>query len=345
MSDRFIGRAGELIEAAVASGNIPGAAVALCTRDGYREAHVCGLAETAPNQRPVTHDIWWDLASLTKVLVTLRQILRLAEAGWLDLDDPLERHLPDLYQYDPAAPVRRVTLRQLLSHQAGLPAVVPLYAGAGDAAAVRTRLLQTSWQLGEPVYSDIGYMLLGLVIERITETPFSDWVLDEGLSFNPPALEAAATEFCHWRNRLLVGEVHDENASALGGAAGHAGLFGTVDGLTRQIHTILSGNWASPAAMQAMVRPVVPGRGLGWNLFEPGWHGGSLAGPQTIGHLGFTGVGLWIDMERGYGWCLLTNRVHPSRHKETGIMALRRGVGNSIAAAWRPTNLPASRKG
>ncbi len=276
------------------------------------------------------------MASLTKVLVTVRQILRLAEAGWLDLDDPLERHLPDLYQYDTSAPVRKLTLRQLLTHQSGLPAVVPLYAGGGDAATVKARLLQTNWSLAAPAYSDIGYMLLGLVIERITDSPFADWVLDEGLSFRPKPEACVATEFCHWRGRTLRGEVHDENAAALGGAAGHAGLFGTLDGLTRQIHALLNGTWLSPAAMEAMLRPATPTRALGWEVAHAGWHGGSLCSARTIGHLGFTGVGVWVDFDRGYGWCLLTNRVHPSRHVDSGIMALRRAVGNAIAASWRP---------
>jgi CubicO group peptidase (beta-lactamase class C family) len=336
MTDRYIARASALITQAVETGRIPGAAVAVCTRDGHREVFSFGSAQLQPKRDKLTIEHWWDLASLTKVLVTVRQILRLVEAGWLDLDDPLERHLPDLYQYDDATPVRKLTLRQLLTHQAGLPAVVPLYAQGGDAATVRARLLQTDWPLGTPVYSDIGYMLLGLVIERVTDTAFSAWVLDEGLSFRPKAELCVATEFCQWRGRMVRGEVHDENAAALGGAAGHAGLFGTVDGLTRQIHGLLNGAWLSTAGMEAMLRPATPTRALGWDIAHAGWHGGSLCSPRTIGHLGFTGVGLWVDFERGYGWCLLSNRVHPSRHNDSGIMALRRAVGNAIAAAWRP---------
>ncbi|MCA8931532.1 MAG: serine hydrolase, partial [Rhodospirillaceae bacterium] len=162
-----------------------------------------------------------------------------------------------------------------------------------------------------------------------------------GLAAAPPAgAEIAATEDCQWRGRVLVGEVHDENAAGLGGFAGHAGLFGTMDGVLDAAAAILSGTWLGPAAMEVMSARHTPTRAFGWQIrhavpagAEPPWTGGSLCSARTIGHTGFTGTGLWIDLERGYAWALLTNRVHPTRHAETGIQDLRRAVGNRLAAA------------
>lgn len=344
MSGRFLPRASELLEQAVKCGDIPGGVLGACGADGPPEIMVAGKAQREPEAYLLTDSTWFDLASLTKPLVTTRQILRLAEAGWLDLDDPLARHLPEVCEVTPAAPIRAVTLRQLLCHRSGLQAWHPFHAHASSPAHARALLTQTDWPLTcaattGPVYSDLGFLFLGLVIERITDTPFPQWVLDEGLTFSPEPDHCAATEQCVWRGKLLRGEVHDPNAITFGGAAGHAGLFGTVAGVLRQVRQILQGTWASPAAIKAMSTPQADTNGawgLGWSLAQPGWQGGSLCSPATIGHVGFTGTGVWVDLERRIGWCLLTNRIHPTRHRDSGIAPLRRAIGNAVSAGWRP---------
>ena len=139
--------------------------------------------------------------------------------------------------------------------------------------------------------------------------------------------------------RVMRGEVHDENAFAFGGAAGHAGLFGQIDGVLGFAHDLMNGTMLGPDMMAEMTKRQTSSRGLGWQLKydgevagQPDWAGGSRCSPNTLGHTGFTGTGLWIDLDQGLAWALLTNRVHPSRHVETGIGALRREVGDIIGA-------------
>jgi CubicO group peptidase (beta-lactamase class C family) len=321
---------------AVTQKRIPCAALGLITRDGQRVIRFAGLAQIEPDVVPYDQSMWFDLASLTKVIFTTQRILELVDAGQLHLDETLSRYIPDLRQYDLAAPERALTVRALLSHQTHLPAVEPLYTLGQDAETLRAYVLQRAWKSGPPVYSDINFILLGLVIERVTGTPLSDQPLASGLSFSPPENQSVATEFCSWRGRVMRGAVHDENAYALGGAAGHAGLFGTVDGVLDYASSVFSGAGLSADVAKAMETPQSPTRTLGWEINHAGWHGGEGHSARTLGHLGFTGTGLWIDLERGYAWTLLTNRVHPSRHTDTGIMALRRETGRRVAAQFNP---------
>jgi CubicO group peptidase (beta-lactamase class C family) len=286
-----------------------------------------------PERRPMTKDTAFDLASVTKVAFTTTEVLRLVDAGRMALDDPLSRHLPDLRQYDIGAPIRKLTIRQCLSHQTGLPAVEPIYTWGNHVETLKAHILQRDWPLGANVYSDINYMLLGLLLERHHRLPLIRMPQRPGFTFTPDKARTAATEFCHWRGRVVVGEVHDENAYALGGAAGHAGLFGTVAAVLDFARDLMRGRILRPSTVDEMRRPQSPTRGLGWERKHDGWSGGSRCSPDTVGHTGFTGTGLWLDFGRGYAWSLLTNRVHPSRHVETGIQDLRRAVGDEVAAA------------
>ncbi len=315
------------VAATLAAARIPGAALGIVRADGARATRHASL-DAAPD--PIRPDTLFDLASLTKVLHTTPAILRLVERGLVDLDDPLSAHLPDLRQYQPGHFVRATTLRDCLAHRTALPAVEPIYTWGNDPATLRALVLQRDWPAGPPVYSDINFILLGLLADRLAPTP-----LPPGFLASPGPERAAATERCHWRGRTLRGEVHDENAAALGGLAGHAGLFGTADAVLDQALAILQGTWLSPASLDLMACPqraLPTPRGLGWELPHEGWSGGALCSPGTIGHLGFTGTGLWIDRPRGLAWTLLTNRVHPSRHRDTGIAALRRSVSNIVSA-------------
>ncbi|MBL8648933.1 MAG: beta-lactamase family protein [Sphingopyxis sp.] len=320
--------------AAVASGRIPGATLGVIGADGRRAVRLVGMAALVPERETLTRDHWFDLASLTKVIATTTIILTLAEQGRLDLDRPLTDAIPDLRQYDVAAAAeRRLTFRDCLMHRTFLPAVEPIYTYGDDPARLRAFVLQREWRHGPPVYSDINFILLGIAIERLTGASLSAWPLGDGLGFGPPPGPAVATEDCSWRGRVMKGAVHDENAHALGGAPGHAGLFGTIDGVLDFARAMLAGEILSPAMMAEVRAAGERHRTCGWERAFAGWHGGDACSAETIGHTGFTGTGLWINFERGLAWALLTNRVHPTRHADSGITTLRPAVGDAVIAA------------
>jgi len=320
--------------AAVEEGRIPGAALGVVASDGRQAVRLTGMAAFVPEPDPLTEAHWFDLASVSKVIATTTMILSLAEAGKLELDRPLTDAIPDLRQYDVAnAAERRLTFRDCLAHRTFLPAVEPIYTYGDDPERLRAFVLQREWRHGPPVYSDINFILLGIAIERLTGAVLSNWPLGEGLSFGPPPGPAVATEACAWRGRVMKGEVHDENAWALGGAPGHAGLFGTVAGVLNYARGLLDDS-ASPFLLEAIRTRVHADRTCGWERSFVGWHGGDACSDETIGHTGFTGTGLWVDFERGLAWTLLTNRVHPTRHRETGIAELRRATGDAVIQAF-----------
>jgi CubicO group peptidase (beta-lactamase class C family) len=334
MIDELVERAFAPARAAVADGRVPGAALGIVAADGRRALRFEGMAALQPEQEALTADHWFDLASLSKVMATTTMILSLAEQGRLDLDRPLTDAIPDLRHYDvDNAAERKLTFRDCLAHRTFLPAVEPLYTYAGDPARLRAFVLQREWRHGPPVYSDINFILLGIAIERLTGASLADWPLGDGLSFGPPPGPAVATEHCTWRGRVLKGEVHDENAAALGGAPGHAGLFGTVAGVLGFAAGLLDVS-SSQFLLDAIRTPQNEHRTCGWERGFPGWHGGDACSNATIGHTGFTGTGLWVDFERGLAWTLLTNRVHPTRHRVSGIVDLRRATGEAVIRAW-----------
>ncbi len=322
-----------LVQAAIAAGRIPGAVLGVSDSTG-RHLRAAGAAQLVPDPVAMTPNTWFDLASLTKVVFTTTAILRLVEQGRIRLDDPLTVAIPDLRQYQvDSAPERRLTFRQCLSHQTHLPAVKPLYTYGQDPQTLRAFVLQREWRAGPPVYSDINFILLGIAIERLTGKPLHAQALPAGFSFAPAPDRCAATEACQWRGRVMRGEVHDENAFALGGASGHAGLFGSADALLDFAAGLLDETVLTPASIAAMRTRQSPTRGLGWEIATPGWPGGDRCAADTIGHTGFTGTGLWIDFAGRRAWTLLTNRVHPSRHFDSGIAPLRRAVGEAFGLA------------
>lgn len=315
---------------AIAQGRMPGAVLGVLHHG--RSIHHAGLARIEPST-PMRADTVFDLASLTKPIFTAVAILRHVEQGRIALDDTLASVIPDLRQYDVShAAERFLTFRQCLAHQTHLPAVEPIYTYGHSPATSRAFILQRAWAPGPPVYSDINYLLLGIALERLAGRPLSELDPGFGLTFHPDAADCAATEFCHWRGRVMQGEVHDENAFAMGGAAGHAGLFATAGAVLDFAEALLEGRVLGPDGI-AGIRAVQGGsRTLGWEVAHAGWSGGGLCSPDTIGHTGFTGTGLWIDWDRRLAWTLLTNRVHPSRQIETGISTLRRAVGEAVCA-------------
>lgn len=311
---------------AVESNRIPGAVLGIVTADGERAVEAAGKAQLVPTVREMTTDTWFDLASLSKVLFTTPRILKLHEEGAIDLDAPLVSVIPDFAQYNMDNWQRKITFRQCLGHQTPFPGVFPLYTYGTDPNQLRHFVLQHSWQAGPAVYSDINFILLGIAIERLTGRTIRDIAPGHGFAWSADPAQAAATEHDPWRGRVLVGEVHDENCSALQGA-GHAGLFGTVSSVLDFAQDILNSN---SDAVRLMRTPLSGRRTHGWERPYEGWSGGEYCSPEAIGHTGFTGTGLWIDFENGQAWTLLTNRVHPTRHFDSGIFVLRRAVGDAI---------------
>ncbi len=309
---------------AVAAGRIPGGILGMIERDGTRAVRAIGSAQLVPHKRPMTEDTWFDLASLTKVIFTTPRILALAAAGRIDLDAPLTTVLTDFRQYNADNWERKITFRQCLGHQTPFPGVFPLYTYGGDPNLLRAFVLQHEWPAGPAVYSDINFILLGLALERIEKKKIREIDPGAGFAWSAEPAQAAATEDCTWRNRVLAGEVHDENCAALQGS-GHAGLFGTAASVLDFATSLLNGE-GSP-----LVRaPLSDKRTHGWERPYTGWSGGDNCSPATIGHTGFTGTGLWIDFDAGRAWTLLTNRVHPTRHFNSGIVELRRATGDLV---------------
>lgn len=279
-----------------------------------------GLARVEPSPRPLAGDMLFDLASVTKAIATTTCVLALAESGRLDLDAPAAEHLPELAAHGKAT----VTPRQLLTHQAGLPAWERYYETCATRAAVRERVLSTPLLRlpgVEVEYSDVGFLTLGFLVEAVTGERQDQTLgrllaplgVGDVLRYLPsePA-RCVATERCPLRGRVVQGEVHDENAWRCDGVAGHAGLFGTVEAVGRfgqavlDRRVLLRATWDEVFALR---RDVAAERfWLGWKRLDYG--SGDAA---AFGHDGFTGTLLWVSPARRLVVALLTNRVHPTR--------------------------------
>lgn len=206
---------------------------------------------------------------------------------------------------------------------------MPIYTYGRDPELLRAFILQREWRARDPVYSDINFILLGFALERLSGKTIRNMDPGPGFAFSAEPDASAATEDCTWRHRVLSGEVHDDNCSALQGA-GHAGLFGTAASVLDFAQGLLDSTGASERSIALMRTPLSATRTHGWERRYEGWSGGALCSPGTIGHTGFTGTGLWIDFDRGKAWTLLTNRIHPTRHFDSGIAPLRQAVGDLV---------------
>jgi CubicO group peptidase (beta-lactamase class C family) len=319
----------ELICHAVDTGKIPGAVLGVIEPNAERCLWHRGYAQLRPSQRPMQADTWFDLASLTKVLFTTPRILEHHVNGVIDIDASLTSVLPDFRQYDSECWERQVTFRQCLGHQTHFPAVEPLYTYGQDAQLLRAFILQREWRSVAPVYSDINFILLGLALERIEGCTLRDINPGKGFAFSASAELSAANEDCTWRHSVLCGDVHDDNCHALQGA-GHAGLFGTADAVLEYAQGLLTQSLYSSRVHELIQTPLSPTRTHGWQRAHDGWSGGQSCTDKTIGHTGFTGTGLWVDFGSNRAWTLLTNRIHPSRHSQSGIDELRRAVADAI---------------
>jgi CubicO group peptidase (beta-lactamase class C family) len=313
----------------VAEKRIPGGVLGVVDASGTRAVRAIGSAQIVPAERPMREGTWFDLASLTKVIFTTPRILLAAEVGAIALDAPISTAIQDLRQYNLEAWERKVTFRQALGHQTPFPGVFPIYTYGQDPQRLRAFVLQHEWTQGQPVYSDLNFILMGIALERLEECAIREMDPGPGFAWSAHAHEAAATEDDPWRGRVMSGEVHDENCFALMGS-GHAGLFGTVTSVLDFARGLLDGSGASAEAIGLMRTPLSDKRTHGWERAYTGWSGGDRCSAETIGHTGFTGTGLWIDFSHGRAWTLLTNRVHPTRHFDSGIIPLRRAVGDLV---------------
>jgi serine-type D-Ala-D-Ala carboxypeptidase len=359
-----------LLQRATQDGTTPGAVICVAWRGQMVWHQAYGAAALTPQPRPMQLQTLFDIASLTKVVATTSLVLLAHHAGLCPLDAPLQH----FYQRDVPMPLRAVSVRQLLAHTGGLAAWQPLYrqlladgpqhASTGTAQARRQQAVQMILQQPlvyapgtQVLYSDLGFMVLADLVERQYGQPldslFAERVMRPlglcALGYRnavaplPEAAAAyAATETCAWRGRVLAGEVHDENAWAMGGVAGHAGLFATARALWAFTHALLENAagrqaWLPAdllrASWQRSTMPPGTTRALGWDTPTPGHSSaGEFFSPQSIGHLGFTGCSLWIDLRHKVTVILCTNRVHPSRHT-TGIRTLRPAVHNLVMQA------------
>jgi CubicO group peptidase (beta-lactamase class C family) len=377
---RKLGKVDRAIEKAIEKAEIPGAVVlARMHKDGEVIEHLCvkGLAVVRPERIPMTRETIFDLASLTKPIATTTAIMLLVSEGALQLDDPVAKVLPSFADRDKA----EVTLRHLLTHSSGLKPWRGFHEPLmRKERKTGERLIGTpesrEWILDrvlrsglvhEPgeaaVYGDLDFIALGAVVEAVSHQPLDEFCRQrifaplglENTRFLPvpePGAEdgvaalrrrVAATEKCPWRSRILWAEVHDPNASAMGGVAGHAGLFAPVDDVMRFGETVLDvWHGRSDALPRETLRLFTERQGipadsdwaLGWDTPTAGSSSsGQYFSPHSIGHLGFTGTSLWIDLEQEMIVVMLTNRIHLVEKRSKFL--LRAAVHDGLVEAFR----------
>jgi CubicO group peptidase (beta-lactamase class C family) len=284
---------------------------------------------------PVRPDSLYDLASITKIFVTLA-LMRQAEEGLVRLEDTVGYFRPDFISRDNNK--GNITLFELLTHTSVISSLLGLFLYAHTPEdmllAIRGSVNRPD-SPGAVKYTCEGYILLGTIIAAIDGAPLDEVIrkrvleplgMDE-TGFKPPAAlldRIAPTEYSAWRGRMVRGQVHDENAVVMGEVSGNAGLFSTAGDLARLAGMMLrrgnAGAFLHPALVEKMIRNHTPGkgqnRGLGWLLTGPTAPAGDLMSPRSFGHTGFTGTSIWIDPEYGLYGVLLANRIHPSRENE-----------------------------
>ncbi|MEO7996272.1 MAG: serine hydrolase domain-containing protein [Gemmatimonadaceae bacterium] len=335
---------------AVADSAFPGAFAVVGSSRGIIAEFGAGKLDaddpTKPNDRTV-----WDMASMSKLVSTTSAMIQLVGSNRVVVDSPVVFYLPSWK----AAGTSRITVRQLLTHSSGLPAGRPLYKEADTDTAARTLVYATS-PVAPPgskyVYSDLGFILLGRLVQQVTGTPLDQYVEKNVFGplnmtdtrYLPPASwipRIAPTEIDPWRGRHIRGEVHDENASRLGGVAGHAGLFSSARDISRFAELYLSGGvldgkriFPTSTLNQfiAIQDKALSHRALGWETANGTNSAGHRLAPVAFGHTGFTGTSLWMDPTRDLFVLLLSNRVNPTR-TNTKIGGVRIALADAVVGA------------
>ncbi len=305
----------------------------------------------------VTPETIYDVASITKVVATTAAAMLLHQRGLLDLEMPLGELLPGfVVGRAPGTHARHIRLHHLLAHSSGLPGYIELFHTHRTPAALLRACLELPIEAAPGTraeYSDPGFILLGKAIEVLVHEPLTQWVHREILG----SLGMNASGFCPrpaqrpfipptendtwFRHRIIQGEVQDENASVLHGAAGHAGLFSNVPDLLRFAREILSpatgvrDSLFTPATTELFSQRQPPhgsSRALGWDTPSENSSSGSRFSQHSIGHLGYSGCSLWIDLDARIAVVLLTNRTWPDRQSQL-IKTIRPAFHNAIRQA------------
>jgi CubicO group peptidase (beta-lactamase class C family) len=296
----------------------------------------------------VKADTIYDVASLTKVVATTTMAMILVDEGKLDVRKPVSSFISAFR----GGAKEKVTVENLLTHSSGLEAWAPLYKEVRGKEEFLQKVVSMDLAYApgtKSVYSDLGFFLLGEVLERVAGEPIDAFVTRR--VFEPLGMKS--TMFCPsrdlvacippterdaWRGRLVRGEVHDENAYALGGVAPHSGLFSTAPDLAHFAQMLLDGGVydhrriVSRATVERFTRRAdVPdsARAYGWGTPSPASSAGDMLSPRAFGHTGFTGTSMWLDPDRNLFIILLTNRVHPTRENDT-IRQVRRHVADAV---------------
>ncbi len=348
-----LSRLDTLLQRAVGDGAFPGAEVVVGRNGAVVYDKAFGSLEYTPASPRVNLSTMYDLASLTKVVATTTAVMRLYDEGKLRLDDRLVDLLPECNNHGK----EKITVRNLLLHNGGLPPFKRLFLTCTSAGQVLDSVYQTEmiYPTGDStVYSDFDFILLGKIVEKLSGVPldrYVDSVFFQPLGmtrtmFTPPASylnNIAPTEYDSlFRKRLVWGVVHDENAFALGGVSGHAGLFSTASDLAVFLQMLMDGGtyegvrYLNPQTVRLFTTKESPAstRLLGWDTKSMTGYStaGSLFGPQSFGHTGFTGTSLWVDPDRNLFVVFLTNRVHPTR-LNTKISRVRPDLHDAVVRA------------
>ncbi len=352
-----------VLETAIAERAFPGCAFGVLAGGDVMVHDALGRFTYDVDAPAVTPQTMYDVASLTKVVATTAAAMLLNQRGLLDLEMPLGELLPGfVVGRPPGTWARHVTLRHLLTHTSGLPAYVEFFRSATTPAALFRDCLELSFEArpGERAeYSDPGFILLGKALEVVMRESLHGWVRREifhrlemsGTGFTPlrylwasiPPTENDTS----FRHRVIQGEVQDENAWLLNGVAGHAGLFSKAADLLRFSDEILrpfhrptgSGNPHPSIFEKSTIErfakrqpPAGSSRALGWDTPSAQSSSGSHFSTETIGHLGYSGCSLWIDLSADIAVILLTNRTWPDRRNDA-IRAVRPAFHDAIREA------------
>jgi CubicO group peptidase (beta-lactamase class C family) len=342
-----------ILDRAVADSAFPGAIAVIGSHAGPLVTVTAGHLDWAPSPAP-TPGTLWDIASLTKVVGMTSAMMQLVESGKVALDAPAQRYLPEW-----TGPGKeRVTVRDLITHRSGLPAFKQYYKlNVSPDSTLRlffTTPLDTT-PGARMVYSDIGAILLGKIVERVSGEPIDRYLARH--VFGPLGMRdtryrpdssllsrIAPTEKDPWRGRHVRGEVHDENAAALGGVSAHAGLFSSAHDLERLARVYLNGGTLDGArlARAETIRQFTTvqdsgfsSRALGWDTPSENSSAGHFMKRPAFGHTGFTGTSFWVAPQHDLSVILLTNRVNPTR-EHSRIGPVRVAVADAAMRSLHP---------
>jgi CubicO group peptidase (beta-lactamase class C family) len=350
-----------LVESAAKSGAFAGA-VGLVSRDGKILFHKsCGYASIYPSKILMRRSSIFDVASLTKAIATTTAIMLLVDRGKIDINKTVCSYLPN-FGGDSKTWKNLITVKQLLTHTSGLPAWSDLYTRHNKRAEIIDEVCSDIDTIAEPgtafVYSDLGFILLGKLVETLSGKRLDSFVKSEIFTplgmrdtcYNPKQKSSrlVSTEYSNWRGGFVRGKVHDENAFAMDGVSGHAGLFSTAEDLENFCQRLLenSNSLLSSTTMRIMTSDQtskVGGYvGLGWWVKTNSTPNiGTRLSPCAFGHNGYTGTSVWIDPQFKLSIILLTNRIHPIREgnqnldKSVGIMMSRKNSWGSVNSAFQ----------